>query len=119
MNRGVALSDLLPFVEVEELRRTVEGHLDTLGPRITRTLIRLADVRYLAGDLGGGLPAQFRVGPHVVVVVPPSVEHEAGVGQRREQRLVEALVPEAPVDPKGGEANLSTKPFCIGLPGAM
>ena len=33
----------------------------------------------LAGDLGGGAPAQSRVRPDVVVVVPPGVEHEAGV----------------------------------------
>lgn len=38
----------------------------------------------LSGDLGGGLLAQFRVRPDVVVAMPPGVEHEAGVRQRRE-----------------------------------
>ncbi|KIT98651.1 hypothetical protein QU38_02935, partial [Staphylococcus aureus] len=52
----------------------------------------------LAGDLGGGLPAQFRVRPDVVVIVLPGGEHEPGMGQRREQRLVEAFVPQAPVE---------------------
>ena len=52
----------------------------------------------LAGDLGGGTPAQFGVRPDVVVIVPPGVEHEAGMGQRREQRLIEAFVPHTPVD---------------------
>ena len=28
-------------------------------------------------------------GPDVVVIVLPGIEHEAGMGQRREQRLVE------------------------------
>ncbi len=30
----------------------------------------------LAGDLGGGLPAQFRVRPDVIIIVSPSHEHE-------------------------------------------
>lgn len=33
--------------------------------------------------------------------------------------LVQTLVPEATVEPKAGAANLSTKAFCVGLPGAM
>jgi hypothetical protein len=73
----------------------------------------------LAGDLGGGRPAQFRVWPDRIVIVPPGSQHEPGMGQRGEQRLVEAFVPQATVEPKGGEANLSTKAFCVGLPGAM
>lgn len=53
----------------------------------------------LAGDLRGAFPAQFRVRPHMIVVVPLGIEHEAGVSDRREQRLVEAFVPKAPVEP--------------------
>jgi hypothetical protein len=34
----------------------------------------------------------------VVVVVPPGIEHEAGMRQRREERLVEAFVVQAGVD---------------------
>jgi len=51
-----------------------------------------------AGDLGGGFSAQFRVRPEVVVVVPPGVEHEAGVGPGLKQRLVKAFVAQAPVE---------------------
>ena len=52
----------------------------------------------LAGDLSGCLSAQFRVWPDVVLVVPPGAEHEPGVGQRGEQRLVEAFVTQATVE---------------------
>ena len=50
------------------------------------------------GFLGGGSPAQFRVRPYVVVVMPPGIKHEPGMRQRREQRLVEAFVAQAPVE---------------------
>jgi hypothetical protein len=46
----------------------------------------------LAGDLGGGVPVQFLVRPDRIVIVPPGSEHEPGMGQRGEQRLVEAFV---------------------------
>ena len=52
----------------------------------------------LAGDLGGGLTAQFRVRPDRVVIVPPGGQHEPGMGQRGEQGLVEALVPQAAIE---------------------
>jgi len=52
----------------------------------------------LAGDLGRGVPAHFRVRPDIIAIVPPSGEHEASARQRREQRLVEALVPQASVE---------------------
>lgn len=51
-----------------------------------------------AGDLGGGLPAQFRVWSDCVVVVLPGGQHEPRVGQRGEQRLVEAFVAQAAVE---------------------
>ena len=51
-----------------------------------------------AGDLGGGLAAQFRVWPHRIVIVLPSGQHEAGMGQRGEQRFVKAFVPQAAVE---------------------
>jgi hypothetical protein len=31
-------------------------------------------------DLGGGVPVQFRVWPLVVIVMPPDVERETGLG---------------------------------------
>ena len=43
----------------------------------------------LAGYLGGGTPAELRVGPEGVVVVPPSGQRGPGMGERGEQRLVE------------------------------
>ncbi len=46
----------------------------------------------LAGDFGGGAPTQFRVRPNRVVVVLPGGQDRSGVGQRGEQRLVEAFV---------------------------
>ena len=52
----------------------------------------------LAGDLGGGLPAQFRVGPDRVVIVPPGGQHGPGMGKRGEQGLVEAFVAKATVE---------------------
>jgi hypothetical protein len=33
--------------------------------------------------------------------------------------FVQALVPEAAVEPQAGAANLSTKAFCVGFPGEM
>ena len=52
----------------------------------------------LAGNLGGGLPAQFRVWSDRVVIVPPSSQHEPGMSQRGEQGLVEAFVAQATIE---------------------
>lgn len=65
----------------------------------------------LAGDLGRGLPAQFRVRPDVVVAMPPGIEHEAGVCSDVNSVLVMRSSWNRPL-------KLSTKPFCMGLPGA-
>ena len=43
----------------------------------------------LAGDLGGGLPAQFRVRPDSVVVLLPGRQDGPGLSQRGEQGLVQ------------------------------
>lgn len=51
-----------------------------------------------------------------VVIVPPCSQHEPGMSQRGEQGLVEAFVAQVTIGPKVGEANLSRKLFCIGLP---
>ncbi len=56
----------------------------------------------LTGDLSGGLPAQFRVRPDGVVIVPPSSQPEPGTGQRGEQGFVEAFVLQAAVEALGG-----------------
>ncbi|MBW7959724.1 MAG: hypothetical protein H3C69_09215 [Candidatus Promineofilum sp.] len=37
---------------------------------------------WLGDDLGGGLPAQFRVRPDVAVVMPLGIEYEAGIRRR-------------------------------------
>lgn len=52
----------------------------------------------LVGDLGGGLPAQFRVWPDRVVIVPPGGENEPGMSQWGGQRLIETFVPQAVVE---------------------
>lgn len=52
----------------------------------------------LTGDLGGGLPAQFRVRSGCVVVMPPGGQHAPGMSQRSKQRLVEAFVAQATVE---------------------
>ena len=51
-----------------------------------------------AGDLSGGLSAQFRVWPDRVVVVPPGSQHKPGMGQRGEQGLIEAFVAQTAVE---------------------
>jgi hypothetical protein len=47
----------------------------------------------------------------VIVVVPPGFQLLAGMSEAGEDGLVQELVPEPRVDPKGGEANLSMNPF--------
>ena len=66
---------------------------------------------------GGGIRdrssvAQSRVRAPLIVVSGPVRDRGAGVPEAEEQRLVQQLVPHAPV-------GLSQTPFCIGLPGAM
>ena len=48
----------------------------------------------------------------VIVIVLLGADLLPGLADGREQRLVQQFVPEAPL-------KLSTKPFCIGLLGAM
>lgn len=50
--------------------------------------------------------------PVVIIVGPPGRDDFAGVTERAEQVLVEALVPEPPDE-------ASANAFCIGLAGAM
>jgi hypothetical protein len=45
----------------------------------------------LVGDLGGGLPARFRVWPDHVVVLSPLFQFDPRLAHRGEQRFVEAL----------------------------
>jgi hypothetical protein len=52
----------------------------------------------LAADLGWGLPTQFRVRPDRVVIMPPGGQHEPGMSQLGEQRLIEAFVAQATVE---------------------
>ncbi len=55
----------------------------------------------------------------VVVIYDPGRDLEPGMSKAEEQGLVEQLFAHATIDPNGGEANLSQKAFCIGLPRAM
>src|SRR3546814_16332663 len=50
------------------------------------------------GSIGGRQPANTTMRPHMVVVVAPEPPHRAGMAERPEQRLVEALVTQAAVD---------------------
>lgn len=52
-----------------------------------------------AGDLGGDLPAPFRVWPGRVVIVSPDSQHEAGMGPRGKQRFVVAFTAPDPFHP--------------------
>jgi len=54
-------------------------------------------------NAAGGLEAEAGIWPGGVVVVPPGGEHGAGLGERGEDGLVQALVPEPP-DETLGEA---------------
>jgi len=55
------LSAMLPFVEDETLRAEIERLLDATAGRIRSNYLRLADLRYLSGDLGAALDAAHRV----------------------------------------------------------
>src|SRR3546814_6293803 len=50
------------------------------------------------GSIGGRQPANTTKRPHMVVVVAPEPQHRAGMAERHEQRLVEALVTQAAVE---------------------
>src|SRR3546814_3033615 len=50
------------------------------------------------GSIGGRQPANTTMRPHMVVVVAPEPQHRAGMAERHEQRLVEALVTQAAVE---------------------
>ena len=52
------------------------------------------------------------MGPVVIVIMLPGGQHCSGVGERREQCVVQALVAKPSV-------KLSTNAFWISLPGAM
>jgi hypothetical protein len=60
----------------------------------------------------GGEPLEARVRSLGVVVDPPKLERPLSCRQALEQVLVQAFVAQPAI-------RLSTKPFCIGLPGAM
>ena len=50
------------------------------------------------GSIGGRQPAYPAMRPHMVVVVAPYPQDRAGMAERHEQRLVEALVTQTPVE---------------------
>ncbi len=52
----------------------------------------------LAGDPGGGVPAQLRVRPDRVAAMLSGGQYRPSVGQRGEQRLVEAFVMQLAVE---------------------
>jgi hypothetical protein len=56
-----SLEDLLPYVEDESLREEIQRRMDEAASRSVAAYLRLADLRYLAGDLGAALDAAHRV----------------------------------------------------------
>src|SRR5262249_28376863 len=50
------------------------------------------------GKLGRRLPSELRVWSYVVVIGLPASERDASLGQRREQRLVQQLIPQPTVE---------------------
>src|SRR3954454_2435544 len=59
------------------------------------------------GELGRRPPSELRVWSCVVVVGPPTSEGNTSLGKRREQRLVQQLIPQPAL-------KLSIKAFCVG-----
>jgi tetratricopeptide (TPR) repeat protein len=56
-----ALEDLLPYVEDETLRGRIVRHMDDAMARSVAAYVRLADLRYLNGDVGAALDAVHHV----------------------------------------------------------
>jgi len=55
------LEDLLPYVEVDDLRQMVGAILDDLAQRRVSTFLKLGDLRLLGGDYTGALDAAHEV----------------------------------------------------------
>ena len=84
-------------------------------------------------EVGGALVAQLAVRSDVVVAPAEVLDDHPRFGQCPELLTVEAFIAEASVDSSGarslpqaarrappeGAGNLSTNPFCQGLPGSM
>src|SRR3546814_16313949 len=60
------------------------------------------------GSIGGRQPANTTMRPHMVVVVAPEPQHRAGMAERHEQRLVEALVTQRSEERRVGKECCST-----------
>lgn len=56
------------------------------------------------GKLRWCFPSELRVGSRIVVVDPPLSKFDPGLGQRREQRLVQQFVSETTIDGEDGPA---------------
>ncbi len=52
----------------------------------------------LTGDLGGGEPAQFRMWPDGVVILPQGGQHGTCLRHGGKQRFIEALIAQPPVE---------------------
>ena len=50
------------------------------------------------GELGRRFPSELRVWSCVVVIGPPASEHDAGLGQQRQQRLVQQFIAQSTVE---------------------
>jgi len=74
---SLAFADLLPLVEVDDLRLTLEALLRDLDDRMVRTFTKLADLRFVNGDAHGALDAV-----HEVLTIDPGNKEAGGLRKR-------------------------------------
>ncbi|NJN14538.1 MAG: hypothetical protein HC813_02630 [Planctomycetes bacterium] len=74
---GLAFEELQLRVETEELRASLRSLLEDLAPRMMRTFLKLADARWIDGDVEGALDAV-----HEVLAVDPANKSAAGLRDR-------------------------------------
>lgn len=74
---SISFQQLLPYVEVDDLRLTLEALIRDLEPRMVRTFTKLADLHYLRGDGAAALDAV-----HEVLALDPDNKAAGGLRDR-------------------------------------
>jgi hypothetical protein len=74
---AIRLGELLPIVEVDDLRLTLQNVLEDTNARIVRTFLKLGDLRFVTGDVTGALEAA-----HEVLSLDPANKEAAGLRDR-------------------------------------
>ncbi|MHC4133705.1 MAG: hypothetical protein ACYS0K_01850 [Planctomycetota bacterium] len=77
MRAAAVFDNLLPRIEVDDLRRTVKALRDDLDVRSVRTFVKLADYYYLAGETPRALDAV-----HEVLALDPDNKAADGLRER-------------------------------------